>query len=742
MNKLILLFYILAAMLSACKPQKDTSLLFEENSVIKVGHAKSIDDRGWFVPNGQANIDTVIQYKNQKSIHISNLPQDTTKITQLYYYVNASLLEGQSIRFSGKYKYRGADSTNISFGIQQLVKEKGPVNTPPELEKRSGDSDWIDFTVEGTMDSLTLGLYFFVFTTGDIELWLSDCQAYIDNEPLNRLAHQSFPAEQDKEFDYGSAITLPEPTPQLIENLEVAGKVWGFMKYYHPAVTRGTYNWDYQLFRILPQVAQAPDKKTRNDILNKWIGQFGSIKTSAPYVIEDSTKYSRIIDLNWINDTNLFDEELISKLNEIKNAKRSQKFSYYYIPYSTDIEKREKTYAPIQWKDQGFRILTLFKFWNAMEYCFPYREMTDKPWNAVFKEYLPRFIQPKSQADYELAIHELVACIDDSHGFAGLSSEALAETVLKRRSAPNFIPATLMESASGDIVVKETRTAELERGDMIRSIDGESVEKIIRDLKPYIAVSNHAVLVRNTLPHLLRTDSQSMQVTCIRNGKEINLKLTNFRQSKANIPRQYSQVKSVEDYRLDDKNIIYINVATMGKTMIPEAINNNKDAKGMILDMRRHPNGDAYMTLYSLLCPTPQEFMWFSVNEIQAPGNYKLTAPAMFGTENPEYFKGKVAILVNENTQSHGELSSMAYRKAPRSAIIGSTTAGADGNISFFTLPGCIRGTFTALGAYYPNWEICQRKGVKIDIEARPTNEEIRNGQDVWIENAIRYISE
>lgn len=39
-------------------------------------------------------------------------------------------------------------------------------------------------------------------------------------------------------------------------------------------------------------------------------------------------------------------------------------------------------------------------------------------------------------------------------------------------------------------------------------------------------------------------------------------------------------------------------------------------------------------------------------------------------------------------TQSHGEFSSMAYRKAPNSAIIGSTTAGADGNVGHFYLPG------------------------------------------------------
>ena len=311
---------------------------------------------------------------------------------------------------------------------------------------------------------------------------------------------------------------------------------------------------------------------------------------------------------------------------------------------------------------------------------------------------------------------------------------------MKRQSDSFVVPVTLTESKSGDIVVRDTRTFELERGDIIRTIDGEDVKKIITDLSPYVPASNHPTLVRNVLPWLLRTDTGYMNITCIRNGKEIQIDIKNFGQNRRRQPHELSDMKWPKDYNLSAKKIIYIDVSTAESDAITDMIQNNKNAKGVILDMRKYPSMAAYGTLPNLLLPAPQEFMWFSFNRNEAPGNYKLCSIAKAGSDNPDYFKGKVAILVNEGTQSHGEFSSMAYRKAPQSAIIGSTTAGADGNIGSFYLPGKATCIYTALGAYYPNWEQCQRKGVKIDIEVRPTNQEIRNGQDVWIEKAIEYI--
>lgn len=735
---------MLLVWICSCSQQGTQSDLmsFDNNPRIKKGHLSSLELNGWFVSNGNASIDSVELFNDRKSLKLQNDPADSLKISQVYYYANTRDITGDSIYFSGKFKYKGADSTSIVFGIQQMGQDT-MANAMTEIGKRSGDSEWNDFTIKTAMSSLTSGINFFVFTTGNIELWTSNWQAQLDKKPLGAFVNHEFSVEKDKEFDYGSSICLSAPTTQTYENLEVLGKVWGVLKYYHPEVTQGNYNWDYELFRILPQIAKAPDKDKRNKLLNEWIDKYGKITQTVSYAIEDSSKYSRIIDTDWINDENLFDAPLISKLNTIKNAKRNLKFNYYLIPYQSggsSLFDREKEYPLIPWKDQGYRILTLYRLWNAVEYCFPYTEMTDKPWDTLLGKFLPRFVSPVDNEEYKLAILELLTCINDSHGFVYIPREDLEKTILKRQSDSFVVPVTLIESKSGDIVVRDTRTFELERGDIIRTIDGEDVKKIITDLSPYVPASNHPTLVRNVLPRLLRTDTGYMNITCIRNGKEIQIDIKNFGQNRRRQPHELSDMKWPKDYNLSAKKIIYIDVSMAESDAITDMIQNNKNAKGMILDMRKYPSMAAYGTLPNLLLPAPQEFMWFSFNRNEAPGNYKLCSIAKAGSDNPDYFKGKVAILVNEGTQSHGEFSSMAYRKAPQSAIIGSTTAGADGNIGSFYLPGKATCIYTALGAYYPNWEQCQRKGVKIDIEVRPTNQEIRNGQDVWIEKAIEYI--
>jgi C-terminal processing protease CtpA/Prc len=123
--------------------------------------------------------------------------------------------------------------------------------------------------------------------------------------------------------------------------------------------------------------------------------------------------------------------------------------------------------------------------------------------------------------------------------------------------------------------------------------------------------------------------------------------------------------------------------------------------------------------------------MWYSINSKKFPGNFGLDIIGKIGfKENPDYFKGKIAILVNEMTQSFGELMSVAYRVAPKSAVIGTQTAGANGHVGYLYLPRGIKFTYTMAGAFYPEWKLNQRDGVTIDIPVEQTVEDIAAGED------------
>jgi len=104
------------------------------------------------------------------------------------------------------------------------------------------------------------------------------------------------------------------------------------------------------------------------------------------------------------------------------------------------------------------------------------------------------------------------------------------------------------------------------------------------------------------------------------------------------------------------------------------------------------------------------------------------------------HYGGKVVVLVDEISQSQAEYTTMALRSAPRTIVIGSTTAGADGNVSGFSLPGGLNTMISGLGVFYPDKKPTQRVGIVPDVEVKPTVAGVVAGQDELLEEAIKRI--
>ena len=83
----------------------------------------------------------------------------------------------------------------------------------------------------------------------------------------------------------------------------------------------------------------------------------------------------------------------------------------------------------------------------------------------------------------------------------------------------------------------------------------------------------------------------------------------------------------------------------------------------------------------------------------------------------------------------------MALRLAPHATVIGSTTAGADGNVSQFYLPGGISTLISGIGIYYPDGRETQRIGIIPDIVVKPTIRGITEGKDEPLEKAIEIVN-
>src|SRR5690606_20343781 len=138
-------------------------------------------------------------------------------------------------------------------------------------------------------------------------------------------------ADRDRELNNGSNGVIPTLNNQNIDNLELLGRVWGFIKYHHPEIAKGEYNRDFELFRILPDYLKVKSDSERDEVIEKWVKKYGRLatcttckKTAADAIIKPN--------LAWI-DRSTMSSNLKNLLKDIYNN-RNQGEHYYISLYA------------------------------------------------------------------------------------------------------------------------------------------------------------------------------------------------------------------------------------------------------------------------------------------------------------------------------------------------------------------------------------------------------------------------
>lgn len=192
-------------------------------------------------------------------------------------------------------------------------------------------------------------------------------------------------------------------------------------------------------------------------------------------------------------------------------------------------------------------------------------------------------------------------------------------------------------------------------------------------------------------------------------------------------------------YKILSDSVGYITLVNIKEGDIPEIKKQFKDTRGIIIDIRNYPSTFVPFALGSYFMTEPTAFVKFTRGNPDNPGEFTFTDNLKITTYGNHY-KGKLIVLVNENSQSQAEYTAMAFRAVKNSLIIGSTTAGADGNVSAILLPGGLRTMISGTGVYYPDGTETQRIGIVPDITVKPTIEGIKEGKDEVLEKAIEIM--
>ena len=579
-------------------------------------------------------------------------------------------------------------------------------------------------------------LFFILF----LYLLASFACAQDNNREVSKPTESKYKADLDTQFNKGSTIASIPLNARSINDLFILGRVWGFVKYYHPALYTGDYNWDYELFRVLPKIIKSNNDRERNEIMFTWITQLGAFKIEK-INLPDSADVKIYPDIKWIDDKEVLGDRLSVLLNDIKNAQRKSTGYYLEIARVGNPDfKNEKAYAGMRFPDAGFRLLTLYRYWNIIQYLFPYKNMIKENWNNVLIEFIPKLVNPKNELDYKLTVLALIARIHDTHANIWSNDPAI-ENYRGNNYAPLEITFVENKAVVTGYLHKELgpKTG-LQKGDIIVSINGKSTDSLVKEKLPFTPASNYATQLRDIAINLLRTGDTVLNITYQHGNSIHSTSLACYQIARINLYQKYKRQDTCFRYVTPD--IAYIYPGTIRRAYLLDVMPEFMNTKGMIIDMRCYPSDNIYPVLAKYLLPESTRFARITNAYPQMPGLFAFARYSETGTKNRDYYKGKMVIIVNEITQSAAEFMSMALRVAPNATVIGSTTAGADGNVSRFFLPGGITTMISGIGIYYPDGSETQRVGIIPDLTVQPTIQGIIQNRDELLEKAVSIINQ
>lgn len=236
---------------------------------------------------------------------------------------------------------------------------------------------------------------------------------------------------------------------------------------------------------------------------------------------------------------------------------------------------------------------------------------------------------------------------------------------------------------------------------------------------------------------LMMTNDSVTHITVGRDKGDLNL--TSATIPSGSVPSY--PVRKDPAFSMITPDIGYLYLGSVRNADLKSIIQQLEGTRGLVIDLRCYPSEFVVFSLGSCLVEKTTPFVKFTAGSVMTPGLFTAGTTLSVPVNTRMRYKGRTVILVNESTISQAEYTTMALRVAPGAVVVGSQTAGADGNVSPFTLPGGIKTLITGIGVYYPDGGETQRTGIVPDVEVRPTAAGIRQERDEVLEKAIAIIN-
>ena len=526
-----------------------------------------------------------------------------------------------------------------------------------------------------------------------------------------------------------------------IENLALLGKVWGFVKYTHYIFITGQLDWDAELFRLVPLVLEGGDVR---NLLYDWFVGLGEDGYDFYMPADQESKHEFVVrsitDLSWINYDFLgaLATHLL-RFDGIRITERTR--APVFFTYSDTLDfSNQRTHPFMNFESPEYRLLGLFRLWNAMNYYFPHLDALDVNWNDMLVKFIPKMLEGTDRLSYELTLARLAHHLHDVGVFFQRA------TFFDDKFGRYVAPVQLISSEGRFVVYGVPAAGEpLQRGDIILSVNGRDIGEIISEMRHFLSYPNDEKALAYLSGLWLRPSGFGASDALRSHERVIYIEvlrgifgMTHRINGQSTFNLTFPQL--VESHKLLDNNIGFINPSVQED--VGYIMENFASTDGLIIDLRQNPHNGFIPTMLTYLLEKPNAVLKGFYPSQVYPGKQYYFYSELYIPQNPYAFMYGSPIVLLMDGQSSGtrEWAIMSLRAAQNVTVIGPYSLGALGITTPLPLPGGFWMRFTSTGVFKPDGERLFRNGIIPDIRVDRTIAGIAEGRDEILEAAIRFI--
>lgn len=381
--------------------------------------------------------------------------------------------------------------------------------------------------------------------------------------------------------------------------------------------------------------------------------------------------------------------------------------------------------APLSSVDESVRLGDVVIAWNVFQHFYPYFDVVKVDWDAVLTRSLKRALTDRREEEFLRTLNWIVARLDDGHG-------GVYHALQQKLATPPF----RVEWVENKAVVTASREASFKRGDVVLAIDGRKSADILREDEEFLSGSPQWKRFKATNQFALGPAGTKSSAKLQRGSEVFEVPFERSAQAPVSVPPALPPIDTLKD------GVFYVDLTRASWPDINSRTKELAAARGVVFDLRGYPNGN-HQVLCHLLREPDKSSAWMKVPLVVLPDREGWTyqeAGWNLITANPR-IGGRVVFITDGRAISYAEsfMSFVGHYKLGE--IVGEPTAGANGNVNPFTLPGGYSVSWTGMKVVKHDGSQHHTIGILPTVPCRRTLAGIVSGRDEFLEKALEVIN-